>query len=307
MLGNIRKNTILRNRSIENYNKEVKKRNNEIIRIRSNLRTKINQTVDLDISSCRTNSIHRKIKTRRVAIIFFGLTKDLDKNTKSLTDNLFNILKRHNIDYDIFIHSNIIDGKYENPWSKECASKYKNSDIETLLKPKIFLSDKQDDILKDVNLNEYYSTIRFWEDFKEYVWPWSNKEHSMYLIRNMYLALYSKKRIIEEFEKYKNDYSHCILMRPDLFLKSQFDLRWLDVVANNNILLPYKDCYHGVNDRICIGSPDTIIYCGKLFDYFQQYSQQKGVISEVFFKDMLIKKDITIKKINMDYEILRIT
>lgn len=305
-MDNIRNKLILRNRSIENYNKEAIKRNKELFRIRSNFLTKINQNVNLNIESSKTNSIHRKIKKRRIAIIFFGLTKDLDKNTKSLTDNLFNILKRHNIDYDIFIHSNIIDGKYENSWSKEYVSKYKNSDIETLLKPKIFLSDKQNDILKGVNLNKYYSTIRFWEDFPM-AWPWNSIKNSRYLIRNMYLALFSKKRIIEEFEKYKNDYSHCILMRPDLFLKSKFNIRWFDTITNNNILLPCKGCCWGVNDRICIGSPDTIIYCGKLFDYFQQYSQQKGIISEVFFKDMLIKKDITIRKINMDYETLRIT
>ena len=63
---------------------------------------------------------------KRVAILFFGLTRSLNKTTESLHKNLFNHLTDNSIDYDIFIHTYKIFGSYNNEWSKEKTSNYQN-------------------------------------------------------------------------------------------------------------------------------------------------------------------------------------
>ena len=228
------------------------------------------------------------MKNKKVAIIFFGLTRTLEKTINSLKKNLFESLTDNLIDYDIFIHTYKIFGSYNNIWSKENTDNYNNEDIERLLNPKYFIFDNQETIVNSIDFNEYYKYLGNWTGM--------TPEMTKYLIKNMCLALYSKKQITLLFDKNIDDYDYAIIIRPDTLLHKKLDINYFNELNENNIIVPKKDWFQGCNDRICIGKPNVISYCGKLFDDLKIYSETTSIISEKFFMDKLNEKSIKIFK-----------
>lgn len=99
-------------------------------------------------------------------------------------------------------------------------------------------------------------------------------ELTKYLIKNLCLALYSKKQISLLFEKHKDNYDYAIIIRPDLVLKQKININFFNELTDNNIIIPIKDAFHGCNDRMCIGKPNIILYYGKLFDDLKKHIQK---------------------------------
>jgi hypothetical protein len=236
---------------------------------------------------------------KRVAIIFFGLTRSLSQTIESLKENMFNVLKDNSIEFDIFIHTYKINGQYTNEWSGENTDLYINEDVEQLLNPKCAIYDNQQDIINTINFKEYYTNLGDWYE------GYSN-ERTKYLIRNMCLALYSKNRVINEVSKCKDNYNYGIIIRPDLLLINKIDLTYFKELNQTNIIIPEKGWFKGVNDKICIGEINTVLYCGSLFNKLKEYSTKQSINSEKFLKDMLNKEGISIIKKNIDYNTLRI-
>ena len=235
---------------------------------------------------------------KKIAIIFFGLTRSLGKTIHSLKENLFGPLEKESIDYDIFIHTYKIVGPYNNIWSCESTTDYINEDFEKLLNPKYFIIDDQESIINSIDFNEYYKNLGNWTGMSE--------ELTKYLIKNMCLALYSKKQITLLFDKHINEYDYAVIFRPDLQLHTKIDTNYFNELTDNNIIIPEKDQFHGCNDRICIGKPHIISYCGKLFDDLKIYSEKKSIISERYFLDKLNEKSINIHLKDINYDTLRI-
>lgn len=238
------------------------------------------------------------MKNKKVAIIFFGLTKTLEKTNESLIKNLFTPLKENLMDYDIFIHTYKIFGPYNNIWSGENTNNYNNEDIKKILNPKYFIFDNQETIVNSIDFNEYYKKLGNWTGM--------TPEMTKYLIKNMCLALYSKKQITLLFDKNIENYDYAIIIRPDTILYNKLDINYFNELNENNIIVPKKDWFSGCNDKICIGKPNIISYCGKLFDELKIYSENKSIISERFFLDKLNEKSITIISKPIEYDNLRI-
>ena len=239
------------------------------------------------------------MKKKRVAILFFGLSRSLGKTIESIKKNLFTPLDNNSIDYDIFIHTNKISGAYHNRWSKEHTDNYNNENIIKILNPKYFIWDNQETIINNINFNEYYKKLGSWSHG-------FSPEMTKYLIKNMCLALYSKKQITMLFEKHKENYDYAIIIRPDLQLHNKININYFNELNDNNIILPKKDWWMGCNDRILIGKPNIILYCGKLFDELKIYSERKSIISERYLLDKLKEKKITIITKNINYSTIRI-
>ncbi len=238
------------------------------------------------------------MEKKKVAIIFYGLTRTLEKTIYSLNKNLFKPLNDNSIDYDIFIHTYKIYGSYSNMWSGENTNNYNNENVETLLKPKYYIFDDQETIVNNIDFEEYYKKLGNWTGMTQ--------EMTKYLIRNMCLALYSKKQITLLFDKKINEYDYAIIIRPDTRLNKMFDVNYFNELNDTNIIVPEKDWFLGCNDRICIGKPNIISYCGKLFDELKIYSENKSIVSEIFFMDKLKEKSINVIPKYIEYENIRI-
>jgi hypothetical protein len=239
-----------------------------------------------------------KIKIKKIAIIYYGLTRSLNKTIYSIRENLFNILEINNIQYDIYIHTYKINGIYKNVWSGNEINDYNNEDIISLLNPKYFLFDDQNNIENQINFNDYYTYLN-WNGF----FPENMVKH---MIKNLVLALYSKNKITKLFNENSSQYDYAIISRPDLELINKFDINYFSQLNNNNIIIPEQDSYEGCNDRFSIGVPSIISYYGTLYEKLLEYSKHKNIISECYLQDMLNIKNIDIIKNNIKYNTIRI-
>jgi hypothetical protein len=238
------------------------------------------------------------MKNKKVAILFYGLTRTLEKTIDSIKKNIFEPLSENSIDYDIFIHTYKIYGRYYNIYTHENTNDYNNEDVIKLLNPKYFIFDNQETIINSINFNDYYKKLGDWTGM--------TPELTKYLIRNMCLALYSKKQITLLFDQYINEYDYAILIRPDSLFYNKIDINYFNELNNNNIIVPESDWFTGCNDRFSIGLPNVISYQGKLFDDLKKYSEEKSITSERYLFDKLNEKEIFIIKKNINFGLYRI-
>lgn len=220
------------------------------------------------------------MENRKVAILFFGLTRSLINVYDNLKENIFDELINNGYEYDIFIHTYNLENPYINQWSGEIVDNYDNSAYK-ILEPKYHIIEKQSDIEKIININSYCSNLGNWKGCA------NTPEMKKYLVRNMVLALHSKIMITKLFEKHKDKYDYVIITRPDQALHSKINTNIFSFLNNNNIIIPYEHSYHGYNDRFCIAKPDIAIKYGKALEGLQMYSRITSIISEVYMKDYL--------------------
>lgn len=242
-----------------------------------------------------------KSPKKKVAIIFYGLSRSLTHTIKSIKENIFNVLESNNFDYDIYIHTYKIYGKYKNIWSGEETDNFVNEDVESILKPKYYLFDEQKNIENSIDFNEYYTFLRWNGYFPE--------NTVRYIIKNLVLALYSKNKIIQLFNNNnnsrENQYDYAIISRPDMEFTRPIDVAYFNQLNENNIIIPEQDSYEGCNDRFCIGKPSIISYYGTLYQKLLEYSKKKNIISEMYLLDMLNLRNIEIIKRNITYNMIR--
>ena len=234
----------------------------------------------------------------KVAVLFFGLTRSLENTVESIQQHIFQPILDAGMEYDVFMHTYIIHGKYYNRWSAEDIQEYDNEQYKWL-NPRYFITDVQSEILSNqIQVEDYFTHLGTWSGFEQ--------DLTRYLIRNMVLALYSKKRITELFEQHKQAYDYVIISRPDLKFKHR--IAWKEMVeslTNYNIVIPNQDWWLGCNDKFCVCKPDVAIFVGKLYNNLLLYSKYKSINSEWFFKDMLDTFKIHILPFEIHHQILR--
>jgi hypothetical protein len=220
------------------------------------------------------------MEKRKVAILFFGLTRSLRKIYDNLKENIFDELISKGYEYDIFLHTYSLENPYINQWSGERVDNYDN-DAYKVLNPKYYIIENQTNIEKKLNINSYCSKLGNWKGCANT--PYMKR----YLVRNMVLALHSKMMITKLFEKHKDDYDYVIITRPDQKLHSKINTNIFSVVNDRNIIIPFEHSYHGYNDRFCIAKPNVGIKYGKALYALKIYSRFNSIVSEVFMKDYL--------------------
>ena len=236
---------------------------------------------------------------KKVAIVFYGLTRNLVNTIDSIKRNLFDVLNENNITFDIFIHTYKIYGQYNSMWRNEKATLYKNEDVTMLLSPKYSISDIQCDIENSINFNDYYSNLGNWTGM--------SSELTKNLIKTMVIALYSKKQITNILKTCIESYDYVIFIRPELKLISRVDVQIFNKLSDSNIFIPEKDWFYGCNDRFCIAKSSVALYYGSLYEYLLEYSKKNSIISERFLLHMLKYKNIEINTFNLEYETTSIT
>ena len=236
-------------------------------------------------------------KKPKVAILFFGLTRSLPDTIDAMKRNFFQPILDAGMEYDVFMHTYIINGEYKNRWSDENLREYDNEQYK-LLDPKYFITDIQEDILSEIHLDDYLTKLESWTGF--------NGELTCFLIRNMILALKSKKRITEILEEHIEEYDYVIITRPDL--KFTDPIPFTEIISpltEHNIAIPSQEWWAGCNDKVCICKPNIGLYVGKLSDHLLEYSTHKSIVSERYFKDMLDALEIGIIPCELHFDTIR--
>lgn len=217
---------------------------------------------------------------KKVAILFYGLTRSLRSIYDNIKEKIFDQLTTNNYSYDVFLHTYTLENPYINQWSGEIVNDYDNTSY-TILNPRECIVEPQSEVEPLLNTTKYLSIIGDWAGTA------SNPNMYRYLVRNMVLALYSKRRVVNLFAKYKNEYDYVIITRPDQRLHSNLNPQIFNKLNNFNIVIPHEHSYHGLNDRFCIAKPINAIRYGRSFNYLYFYSKLKPIVSEVYMKAYL--------------------
>lgn len=230
----------------------------------------------------------------KVAILFFGLTRSLRKIYNNLKENILDELTNNGFDYDIFIHTYILENPYINKWSKEHVTNYDNEAYK-ILNPKYYLLENQNKVESNLNLKAYCTKLGNWAGCAKTPFM------KVYLVRNMALALHSKKMVTKLFAEKKDDYDYAIITRPDQHYHVKLNTKVFELLnptSNNsnkkNIIIPREHSYHGYNDRFCITTPDNAIKYGCAFNMLLPYSTKKSIVSEIFMKDYITYLDLNV-------------
>lgn len=210
-----------------------------------------------------------------VAIGFFGLTRSLKYTIKSIEQNIFNVLKKNNIKYDIYLHTyNLEKLTLKRSGEKNCildVNEWK------LLNPIKYKIDNQNDFDKSYD----------YDSIKKYGDTWRTNFQNVY---NLIRQLNSLKELYKLFEDEKK-YDCYILLRPDLFYHDKLDLNIINKV-NNNIVTPKWQRWGGLNDRFCFGKKNTIkIYCNRINECLNYCSHYNTSINSEKLLLFCIKKN----------------
>lgn len=232
----------------------------------------------------------------KIAIGFFGITRSLKYTIKSINDNIFDVLKSNNIDYDVYIHSYSLS-YYKNLRTNELIDDPTKIDNEEykLLNPLYFKQDKQDDIKKKLNLLSY----RTHKD------PWNTNYNS---VDNYILGSYSKYILTKMIEKNINEYDYILFVRPDCLYLDKINIKHFELINDKSIVTPINQCYgkHNINDRFAITNKKTYKIYGEIFIHLLSISKNQPLHSETILGNILIENNkINIHKVDFNFSRIR--
>lgn len=210
---------------------------------------------------------------KKVALLFWGLTRGLKYTIYSINENVILPLKKANYDVDVFLHTYYFNGLYNN--DRHGVRNFKLDFNEyKLLNPKDFIIENQDEVKKHLDLKKYRQKP---DHFK------NNYQSNDFYI----LSLHSQRKVTNLFKKYSDQYEYCIFLRPDVIFVSPIDVSWLSLVGDNTMILPSWATYkkhkeYSENDRFCICKPIDSYKYGNIFSFILIYSQLESIVAEAF-------------------------
>jgi hypothetical protein len=202
----------------------------------------------------------------RVALAFWGITRSLQRTIKSIQANVFDVLRKNNIEYTIFMHTFFVPHPFTNPRSKEYNMILPPKEYK-LLKPDYVLVENQDKVKQKLDLTKY----RTHKD------PWNTDYAS---VDNYICAMYSKQQVGRLIEKTGSAYDYVIFLRPDVRYITPFNLGWFQFVSPTCVAVPNFHVFSNINDRFMIATYENAIKTADLFRDLYAYSLQQPLHSE---------------------------
>jgi len=205
----------------------------------------------------------------KIAICISGLFRMYEKTFSSLFEHILNVY-----DCDIFISTWNLNDKILNS-------------IENLYEPKKI---KQENFL-NFNLDKFRSR--------------AEQHRNLHGVFSMYYKIKSCNDLKSEFEIENNFTYDCVVRcRSDLRFLSKVDIPY---DRNNSLIwLPNHGDYLGLNDQFALGTSQAMNKYSEVYSNIENLYNQKSL----FVPEMLLHKhfnvsQLSIGRINMDYEILR--
>lgn len=212
---------------------------------------------------------------KRVALLFWGLTRGLKYTVESIENNIIAPLKSNGYVTHIYIHTYQFKGTYSNDRHNIKNFKLDFNEYQ-MLGPNFSMIEDQDEVKKKIDLNKYRSMP---DNFK------NNYQSNDFYILSLYSQLQVYKMFNEQRKNIKYDY--CIYLRPDVLFLKPININWLDLAAQGVMVLPSwatmkKFHDYAENDRFCICSSENAHKYGALFDYLYPYSTLQPIVAEFF-------------------------
>jgi hypothetical protein len=253
----------------------------------------------------------------RVAICFFGLTRSLQYTRYNLYAHILDLLKQHEISYDIYVHT------YDLVTVSNARSKEENVTLDAnewkLLYPYRHLIDNEEQIEKTVV--EHFLPIFLSAHGDPY-----HEKPPHKTMRNTIKQFYSLQRVTElwteTIDRQIQDYQAVLYLRPDLWYFNDLNVAHLQIAmgaalsASSNasfsspspshfIYIPNFHSWGGANDRFAFGPPHVMKVYGSRLIGAANYSQIKPVHPETYLSDLLHSHHIVTRATNLLFERVR--
>lgn len=237
------------------------------------------------------------------AICYFGLTRSTKKIYTSHYKHIFDILKKNNLSYQIFMHTWSINDNKQMIWDKIIDKDIDYSEYK-LLNPNFYKLDNQYIFLQNLNFDDYF-----------YKNIWNKYGHSKkgewlpQLIKNHLCALESQKRSLEmvenEMNNNNNNFKYIMFIRPDMLVKNDIPINNI-INYYDQISIPDTNHNEGYNDRFAIMNYKNACIYGKRINEIKEFRKNNGrIVSEKYVKFILDKYKFKINKIKFYLEIIR--
>lgn len=213
---------------------------------------------------------------RTVAVIFYGLMRNLKKTYLSIRTNIFQDLVAHDIRYRVYLHTYQLD-VLDNYRSGEHNVRLDNDEWK-MLQPYRYMIEDQNVVDSTLPLDEFCQFPN--------PWPEDPTKNSM---KNLLRQLHSLKMAWHMMED-DPEYDAYLILRPDL-------LYIHPIITAGRITVPVRglDFYlpewgrtrNGDNDRVCVTSKiGAYIYMNRM-DHIFQYAHIDAPNSHRFLKAVL--------------------
>jgi len=230
----------------------------------------------------------------KIAIGFFGITRSLKYTITSINEKIFDILKKHNIEYDIFLHTYHVTD-YKNIRTKELINdNYIDNEEYKLLNPNYVQIDDQNNIKKLINLPLY----RTKQD------PWDTNYNS---VDNFLLGQFSKFVLTRMIGRTQINYDYILFMRPDCLYLDDFSIKFFKLINNNSIVIPNFHCFgpYNMNDRFAITNMKTYKIYGEVFTQLFNISKKQPLHSETILGQIIKQNKIHLIRVKFNFSRVR--
>jgi hypothetical protein len=248
-----------------------------------------------ETSCIQLHHISQRSKTKKVhiAIAFFGLARCWKCTLPSFTRRVFEVLRRQEIEYDIFWHSydsqsRPSDGSFGA--APDMGDPMEVADLRPMV-PCSFSIDSRDR-LSEQQFSLYLQAQRGAHlNKRKDIW-----NDNYYSVKNALLALYSQEQVFALIEDHVTGrrhgihYDFVLMLRPDTaiikdielpFAVSRGQLRMQ--IQPSTIWLPDFQGVHGYNDRAAMGTPAVMKLFMNRLTAFRTYPKPL-INSEAFLK-----------------------
>ena len=232
-------------------------------------------------------------KKLKIAVCFYGLCRSTNLTISSIKKNIYNALDNLNVEYDVYLHTYIINKEYNNKWSGELKQKI-NNDNWKLLNPKYSLIENEDDVIKQLDLPKYRTNGD----------PWSFEGgNSFNTLNNAILSMYSTYQVTQLWKN--SNYDIVISLRPDILYINPITMNFLNKI-NDNIIVLSNFAEYPINDRFAMGNSKIMQIHGERFLHAYNYSLSHPLHAETYLIYILNNNNVKILKINFKFLRLRL-
>ncbi len=232
----------------------------------------------------------------QVALGFFGITRSLKFTIDSIKHNITDSLNELGYDFKIFLHTYALDS-YNNVRTGESTTQIDNDEYK-LLNPDYFVIENQDEVKKNLNLEQY----------RKYPDPWNTQYDS---VDNFILGQYSKMKLTKMIKDTKTKFDYIIFLRPDVEYLNKLEESFFKSVSNNRICIPDFDVKYEkswlwkFNDRFAITNYNNYRIYGELFHKLLSISKFMSLHSETVMARYLLNNKVYYKRIMFRFRRIR--
>ena len=214
----------------------------------------------------------------RIAIIFYGLTRNLRATFPSIHKYIFKSLGRRGFHFDVYLHTYYLE-TLSNFRSQETDVPLDNDEWK-MLYPRQYIVDDQNEVDKLLPHDEFCQLEN----------PWEKTDPTRNSMRNLLRQLYSLKRcwsLLEKAEKYDG----YLIMRPDLLYKNTLYLP-SHPVPHSCVYVPEwgGGSHDEINDRISFTSYEGANTLMNRLDQVMEYGRVHPPHSQRFLKHIMDTK-----------------